>query len=150
MDPVALDRLTDLASVLSEDEILARDTVRQFVAEQYLPIIGDHFEAHTFPVHLIPALADLGVFGASIKGYGCAGINAVTYGLILQELEYGDSGLRSFVSVQGSLAMYAIYNSGSEEQKQYWLPRMAQGEKIGCFGLTEPDSGSDPARSARD
>ena len=144
MDPVALDRLTDLASVLSEDEILARDTVRQFVAEQYLPIIGDHFEAHTFPVHLIPALADLGVFGASIKGYGCAGINAVTYGLILQELEYGDSGLRSFVSVQGSLAMYAIYNSGSEEQKQYWLPRMAQGEKIGCFGLTEPDSGSDP------
>ena len=144
MDPVALDRLTDLASVLSEDEILARDTVRQFVAEQYLPIIGDHFEAHTFPVHLIPALADLGVFGASIKGYGCAGINAVTYGLILQELEYGDSGLRSFVSVQGSLAMYAIYDSGSEEQKQYWLPRMAQGEKIGCFGLTEPDSGSDP------
>jgi glutaryl-CoA dehydrogenase len=130
---------------LTDDEILTRDTVRQFVAEKFLPTIGDHFEQHTFPEHLLPELAELGVFGASIKGYGCAGVNAVTYGLILQELEYGDSGLRSFVSVQGSLAMYAIYRCGSEEQKQYWLPRMAKGEVIGCFGLTEPDHGSDPA-----
>jgi glutaryl-CoA dehydrogenase len=144
MEPIALDRLTDLDAVLTDDEILTRDTVRQFVAEKFLPTIGDHFEQHTFPEHLLPELAELGVFGASIKGYGCAGVNAVTYGLILQELEYGDSGLRSFVSVQGSLAMYAIYRCGSEEQKQYWLPRMAKGEVIGCFGLTEPDHGSDP------
>ncbi len=144
MDPVALDRLTDLDSVLTQDEILTRDTVRQFVHEKYLPIIADHFENHTFPENLIPEIGALGMLGASIKGYGCAGVNAVTYGLMLQELEYGDSGLRSFVSVQGSLAMYAIYSSGSEAQKQYWLPRMATGEVIGCFGLTEPDSGSDP------
>jgi glutaryl-CoA dehydrogenase len=144
MEPIALDRLTDLDAVLTDDERLTRDTVRHFVAEKFLPTIGDHFEQHTFPEHLLPALAELGVLGASIKGYGCAGVNAVTYGLILQELEYGDSGLRSFVSVQGSLAMYAIYRCGSEEQKQYWLPRMAKGEVIGCFGLTEPDHGSDP------
>jgi glutaryl-CoA dehydrogenase len=144
MEPIALDRLTDLDAVLTDDERLTRDTVRHFVAEKFLPTIGDHFEQHTFPEHLLPELAELGVFGASIKGYGCAGVNAVTYGLILQELEYGDSGLRSFVSVQGSLAMYAIYRCGSEEQKQYWLPRMAKGEVIGCFGLTEPDHGSDP------
>ena len=144
MDPIALDRLTALDGVLTADEIITRDTVRQFVAEKYLPIIGDHFEAHTFPEHLIPELGALGFLGASIQGYGCAGVNAVTYGLILQELEYGDSGLRSFVSVQGSLAMYAIYSCGSEEQKQHWLPRMAKGDVIGCFGLTEPDSGSDP------
>ena len=97
-----------------------------------------------FPNAIIPEIGALGVLGASIKGYGCAGVNAVTYGLILQELEYGDSGLRSFVSVQGSLSMYAIYRFGSEAQKQHWLPRMASGEVIGCFGLTEPDSGSDP------
>jgi glutaryl-CoA dehydrogenase len=144
MEPITLDRLIDLDTVLTDEEILTRDTVRQFVAEKFLPTIGDHFEQHTFPEHLLPELAGLGVFGASIKGYGCAGVNAVTYGLILQELEYGDSGLRSFVSVQGSLAMYAIYRCGSEEQKQYWLPRMAKGEVIGCFGLTEPDHGSDP------
>jgi glutaryl-CoA dehydrogenase len=144
MDPIALDRLTDLDAVLTEDEILTRNTVRQFVAEKYLPIIGDHFEAHTFPEHLIPEIGALGVLGASLKGYGCAGVNAVTYGLLLQELEYGDSGLRSFVSVQGSLSMYAIYRFGSEDHKQHWLPRMAMGEVIGCFGLTEPDSGSDP------
>ena len=144
MDPIALDRFTALDGVLTADEIITRDTVRQFVAEKYLPIIGDHFEAHTFPEHLIPELGELGFLGASIQGYGCAGVNAVTYGLILQELEYGDSGLRSFVSVQGSLAMYAIYSCGSEEQKQHWLPRMAKGDVIGCFGLTEPDSGSDP------
>ena len=144
MDPIALDRLTNLDAVLTDDEILTRNTVRQFVAEKFLPTIGDHFEHHTFPEHLIPELAGLGVLGASIKGYGCAGVNAVTYGLILQELEYGDSGLRSFVSVQGSLSMYAIYRYGSEEQKQHWLPRMAKGEIVGCFGLTEPDHGSDP------
>jgi glutaryl-CoA dehydrogenase len=144
MDPIALDRLTDLDAVLTEDEILTRDTIRQFVAQKILPHIGDYFENHTFPEDLIPEIAKLGILGASIEGYGCAGVNAVTYGLILQELEYGDSGLRSFVSVQGSLAMYAIYSNGSEEQKNYWLPLMARGEKIGCFGLTEPDSGSDP------
>ncbi len=144
MDPIALERLIDLDAVLTEDEILTRNMVRQFVAEEYLPIIADHFENHTFPEHVIPELAEMGLLGASIQGYGCAGVNAVTYGLILQELEYGDSGLRSFVSVQGSLAMYAIYRFGSEEQKQYWLPRMAKGEVIGCFGLTEPEFGSDP------
>jgi glutaryl-CoA dehydrogenase len=144
MEPVALDRMTDLDSVLTDDEKLTRDTVRQFVAEKYLPIIADHFENHTFPDELAPEIGALGVLGASIKGYGCAGVNAVTYGLILQELEYGDSGLRSFVSVQGSLSMYAIYRYGSEAQKQHWLPRMAKGEAIGCFGLTEPDHGSDP------
>ena len=144
MEPIALDRLTNLDAVCTEDEILTRNTVRQFVAEKYLPLIANHFENHTFPDHLIPDIAALGVLGAGIKGYGCAGVNAVTYGLILQELEYGDSGLRSFVSVQGSLAMYAIYRFGSEDQRQHWLPRMAQGDVIGCFGLTEPDSGSDP------
>lgn len=144
MEPIALDRLTALDAVLQEDEILARDTVRQFVADKYLPLVSDHFEAHTFPEALIPEIGALGVLGASIQGYGCAGVNAVTYGLILQELEYGDSGLRSFVSVQGSLSMYAIYRFGSEAHKQHWLPRMARGEVIGCFGLTEPDSGSDP------
>ena len=144
MDPIALDQLTDIDSLLSDDERLTRDTVRQFVAEKYLPIVGEQFEAHTFPDHLVPDIAALGLLGAGIKGYGCAGVNAVTYGLILQELEYGDSGLRSFVSVQGSLAMYAIYRFGSEAQRQHWLPRMATGEAIGCFGLTEPDSGSDP------
>lgn len=144
MDPVALDGMTALDAVLTEDEILTRDTVRQFVTDKFIPTIADHFENHTFPEDLIPELAQLGILGASIKGYGCAGVNAVTYGLILQELEYGDSGLRSFVSVQGSLAMNAIYYHGSEEQKQHWLSRMARGEVIGCFGLTEPDSGSDP------
>src|SRR4030095_11819934 len=144
MEPIALDRLTDLDAVLTEDEIVTRNTVRQFVADKYLPIVSDHFEHHTFPEELIPEIGALGILGASIKGYGCAGVNAVTYGLILQELEYGDSGLRSFVSVQGSLSMYAIYRFGSEAQKQHWLPRMASGEVIGCFGLTEPDSGSDP------
>jgi glutaryl-CoA dehydrogenase len=144
MEPIALDRLIDLDSVLSEDELLTRNAVRQFVAEKYLPIVGNHFEHHTFPEQVIPELGALGLLGASIKGYGCAGVNAVTYGLILQELEYGDSGLRSFVSVQGSLVMYALYRFGSEAQKQHWLPRMAQGEVVGCFGLTEPDFGSDP------
>ena len=121
-----------------------RDTVRRFIRERYLPHSGELYEKEQFPKELIPELAHLGLLGASITGYGCAGMGAVTYGLLLQELEYGDSGLRSFVSVQGSLAMYAIYSAGSEEQKQRFLPRMARGEAIGCFGLTEPDSGSDP------
>ena len=130
--------------LLSEEERLVRDTVRKFVRERVLPIIGEHFEAGTFPRELIPAIAELGLLGMHIDGYGCAGLSAVCYGLACQELEAGDSGLRSFVSVQGSLAMFPIFTFGSEEQKQRWLPPMARGEVLGCFGLTEPDSGSDP------
>src|SRR5256886_1578901 len=125
---------------------MVRDTVHKFVSERVLPIIGEHFEAGTFPRELIHAIAELGLLGMHIECYGCAGLSAVCYGLACQELEAGDSGLRSFVSVQGSLAMFPIYAFGSEEQKQRWLPRMARGEIIGCFGLTEPDSGSDPGR----
>lgn len=139
---------TDLYSIdtiLSEEERMVRDTVRKFVRERVLPIIGDHFEAGTFPRELISELAALGLLGMHLDGYGCAGLSAVSYGLVCQELEAGDSGIRSFVSVQGSLAMFPIFAFGSEEQKQHWLPRMAQGEVIGCFGLTEPDSGSDAA-----
>lgn len=139
---------TDLYNVdhlLSEEERMVRDTVRKFVSERVLPIIGEHFEAGTFPRDLIPEIAGLGLLGMHLEGYGCAGLSAVCYGLACQELEAGDSGLRSFVSVQGSLAMFPIYAFGSEEQKQLWLPRMARGEVIGCFGLTEPDFGSDPS-----
>jgi glutaryl-CoA dehydrogenase len=139
---------TDLYNVdylLSEEERMVRDTVRKFVQERVLPIIGEHFEAGTFPRELIPAIADLGLLGMHLEGYGCAGLSAVSYGLACQELEAGDSGLRSFVSVQGSLAMFPIWSFGSEEQKQRWLPPMARGEVIGCFGLTEPDAGSDPS-----
>ncbi len=138
---------TDLYNVdrlLSEEERMVRDTVRQFVRERILPIIGEHFEAGTFPREILPELAQLGLLGMHLEGYGCAGLNAVSYGLACQELEAGDSGLRSFVSVQGSLAMFPIWAYGSEEQKQRWLPPMARGEAIGCFGLTEPDFGSDP------
>lgn len=131
--------------LLSEDERLVRDTVRSFVRERFLPIIGEHFEAGTFPREIIPEIAEMGLLGMHLEGYGCAGLNAVSYGLACQELEYGDSGLRSFVSVQGSLAMFPIWAFGSEEQKQTWLPKMARGEVIGCFGLTEPDHGSDPS-----
>ena len=139
---------TDLYNIdylLSEEERMVRDTVRKFVQDRVLPIIGEHFEAGTFPRELIPTIAELGLLGMHIEGYGCAGLSAVSYGLACQELEAGDSGLRSFVSVQGSLAMFPISAFGSEEQKQRWLPSMARGEVIGCFGLTEPDSGSDPA-----
>ena len=136
--------LYNIDHLLSEEERMVRDTVRKFVNERVLPIIGDHFEAGTFPRQLISEIADLGLMGMHLEGYGCAGLSAVCYGLACQELEAGDSGLRSFVSVQGSLAMFPIYKFGSEEQKQRWLPRMARGEAIGCFGLTEPDSGSDP------
>ena len=141
--PAATD-LYNLDHLLSEEERLVRDTVRKFVQERVLPIIGEHFEAGTFPRELIPTVAELGLLGMHLEGYGCAGLSAVCYGLACQELEAGDSGLRSFVSVQGSLAMFPIYAFGSEEQKQHWLPRMARGEVIGCFGLTEPDAGSDP------
>ncbi len=137
--------LYNIDHLLSEEERMVRDTVRQFVRERVLPIIGEHFEAGTFPRELIPAVAELGLLGMHLQGYGCAGLSAVCYGLACQELEAGDSGLRSFVSVQGSLAMYPIYAFGSEEQKQRWLPGMAKGEIIGCFGLTEPDFGSDAA-----
>ena len=141
--PPATD-LYNIDSLLSEEERMVRDTVRKFVQERVLPIIGEHFEVGTFPRELIPELAELGLLGMHLEGYGCAGMNAVSYGLVCQELEAGDSGLRSFVSVQGSLVMFPIWKFGSEEQKQRWLPRMARGEAIGCFGLTEPDSGSDP------
>ncbi len=136
--PSATD-LYNIDHLLSEEERLVRDTVRKFVRERVLPIIGEHFEAGTFPRELIPAIAELGLLGMHLQGYGCAGLSAVCYGLACQELEAGDSGLRSFVSVQ------AIFAFGSEEQKQRWLPPMARGEVIGCFGLTEPDFGSDPS-----
>lgn len=141
--PLATD-LYNVDHLLSEEERMVRDTVRKFVHERVLPVIGEHFEAGTFPRELIPEIAELGLLGMHLDGYGCAGLNAVCYGLACQELEAGDSGLRSFVSVQGSLAMFPIYTFGSDEQKQRWLPKMACGEVIGCFGLTEPDFGSDP------
>jgi glutaryl-CoA dehydrogenase len=142
--PSALD-LYNIDHLLTEEERMVRDTVRSFVRERVLPIIGEHFEAGTFPRELIPEVAQMGLLGMHLEGYGCAGLSAVCYGLACQELEYGDSGLRSFVSVQGSLAMFPIWAYGTEEQKQRWLPKMAQGEVIGCFGLTEPDYGSNPA-----
>src|SRR3954470_12074558 len=141
----SLESLSALGTQLSEDERLIQHSVRRFVEERYLPRAGQLFADEAFPRDLIPELAGLGVLGASIQGYGCAGMTPVQYGLVLQELEYGDSGLRSFVSVQGSLAMYAIAAFGDDAQKERFLPRMARGECIGCFGLTEPDSGSDPA-----
>ncbi len=142
--PSATD-LYNIDHLLTEEERMVRDTVRKFVQERVQPIIGEHFEAGTFPRSLISEVADLGLLGMHLEGYGCAGLSAVSYGLACQELEAGDSGLRSFVSVQGSLAMFPIHAYGTEEQKQHWLPRMARGEAIGCFGLTEPDSGSDPS-----
>jgi len=131
--------------LLSEEEKMVRDTVRDFVSEKVVPIIEKHFEEATFPTQLIPEMAGLGMFGANLpEVYGCAGMNNVAYGLVMQELERGDSGLRSFASVQGALVMYPIFTFGSEEQKRAWLPKLANGDKIGCFGLTEPDHGSDP------
>jgi glutaryl-CoA dehydrogenase len=130
--------------LLTEEELLVRDTVRAFVDDQVLPVIEDHYMAGTFPDELISPMAELGFFGANLEGYGCAGLNNMAYGLIMQELERGDSGLRSFVSVQGALVMYPIYAFGSEEQKEKWLPQLQSGTAIGCFGLTEPDSGSNP------
>jgi glutaryl-CoA dehydrogenase len=133
-----------LDDLLTDEERMARDTAKRFVDREILPQIERHFASETFPMHLIPQMAELGMFGANLKGYGCAGMNNVAYGLIMQELEAGDSGLRSFASVQSALSMYAIYANGSEEQKQRYLPEMAKGKVIGCFGLTEPDHGSDP------
>jgi glutaryl-CoA dehydrogenase len=130
---------------LTEEERLVQDSVARLVDAEVLPIIRKAFEEHRFPKQLVPKLAELGLLGSSISGYDCAGLNAVSYGLICQELERGDSGIRSFVSVQSSLCMYPIYAFGSAEQKQKYLPRMARGELIGCFGLTEPHGGSDPA-----
>ncbi|MGH8143482.1 MAG: acyl-CoA dehydrogenase family protein [Steroidobacteraceae bacterium] len=140
----ALDFL-QLDADLGEEERLARDAVARVVDEQVLPIIAECFEAGRFPRELIPDLAGLGVFGATIRGYGCAGLGAASYGLVCRELERGDSALRSLVSVQSSLCMYPIHRYGSEPQKQRWLPAMARGEVIGCFGLTEAHGGSDPA-----
>lgn len=136
----------DTTSLLSEEELLIRDTVREWVQDEVLPIIGRAYVERRFPRELIPRMAELGVLGANLpEEYGCAGLGNVAYGLIMQELEAGDSGIRSFASVQGALCMYPIYASGSEEQKREYLPRMAAGEVIGCFGLTEPDYGSNPA-----
>ena len=143
-DPLSLDNLMAIDPLLSDEERMIRDTVRRFVRERYLPRAAELFEEERFPADLIPELGAMGLLGATLTGYGCAGMSAVEYGLALQELEYGDSGLRSFASVQGSLAMWPIWKYGSEEQKQKYLPKMATAELIGCFGLTEPDSGSDP------
>src|ERR1700760_83838 len=134
----------DIDHLLDDEERMIRDTVRAFVTDQVLPYVGDWFEEARIPLELAPALGKIGVLGMHLSGDGCAGASATAYGLACLELEAGDSGLRSLVSVQGSLAMYAIHRWGSEEQKQGCLPRMAAGEAIGCFGLTEPDAGSDP------
>ena len=142
---MALD-LFDIDSALSEEERAVRDSIRRFVDENVIPVIGKAYVDGRFPREIVPGLAELGVFGANLpEEYGCAGLNNVSYGLINQELERGDSGVRSFASVQSSLVMYPIYAFGSEEQKRHWLPRMAKAEVIGCFGLTEPDYGSNPS-----
>ena len=132
-------------SQFSEQELLVRQTARQFVDERVLPLIRDCFNEARFPKELIPEMGRLGFFGANIEGYGCAGMSNVEYGLVMQEIERGDSGLRSFISVQSALVMYPILNFGSEEQKQRWLPKLQSGEVLGCFGLTEPGFGSNPA-----
>lgn len=134
----------EMDALLTEEERMVRDTVREFVNAEVLPVITRHFRDGTFPMELVPKMAEMGLLGANLHGYGCAGLGQVAYGLIMQELERGDSGLRSFVSVQGSLVMYPILTFGSEDQKERWLPRLARGQAIGCFGLTEPDHGSDP------
>ena len=136
----------DIDALFSEEERMVRDTIRDWVEDRLLPIIGDAYVNQRFPTELIPEIGELGVLGANLpEEYGCAGLNNVAYGLIMQELERGDSGVRSFVSVQGALVMYPIYAFGSEEQRRTWLPGLASAEKIGCFGLTEPDYGSNPA-----
>ena len=134
----------NLDSSLSEDELLVRRTAREFVEDNIVPIIEDCFREGRFPRELVPRMGEMGFFGANLEGYGCAGMSNVEYGLVTQELERGDSGLRSFVSVQSALVMYPIYTFGSEEQKNTWLPQLATGEKLGCFGLTEPGFGSNP------
>ncbi len=135
----------NISDLLSEDEIMVRDSVREFVEDEIIPIIEKHYSEDKFPMHLIPKMAEIGLFGSTLPAkYGCAEMNNVAYGLLMQELERGDSGLRSFVSVQSGLVMYPIFTFGSEEQKDFWLPKLANGNKIGCFGLTEPDYGSNP------
>ncbi len=140
LDPLHLD------AVLSDEELAIRDAVRRFVNDRVLPSVGGWFERGEFPAEVRAGVAELGLLGMHLEGFGCLGANATSYGLACMELEAGDSGLRSFVSVQGSLTMFPIHRYGSEEQRNEWLPRMATGEAVGCFGLTEPDSGSDPAR----
>ena len=132
-------------SLLTEDEIMVRNTVREFVSKEVIPIIEKHYSTDSFPIHLVPKMAELGMLGSNLpEEFSCAGLNNVAYGLIMQELERGDSGIRSFASVQGALVMYPIFTFGSEDQKKKWLPLLANGEKIGCFGLTEPNHGSNP------
>lgn len=136
----------DIDSLLTEDQRMVRDTVRSFVESEVIPIIEEHNQNQTFPMHLRTKIGELGLLGPTLpEKYGCAGMDNIAYGLIMQELERGDSGIRSFASVQGSLVMYPIYTYGSEEQRMKWLPRLATGEAVGCFGLTEPDFGSNPA-----
>jgi len=135
----------DLDRHLTAEERSIRESVRRFVDARVLPTIGEHFERGTFPTEIIPEIAELGLLGCNLHGYGCAGLSETAYGIAMQELERGDSGIRSFASVQGSLVMYPIHAYGSEAQKERWLPKMAKGEIIGCFGLTEPDAGSNPA-----
>ena len=144
MDPTNAIDLFDINSLFNEEELMTQKTVACFVDKKVLPIIRECFEEHRFPQHLVPEIGSLGLFGTTIQGYGCAGLNNVCSGLICQELERGDSGLRSFVSVQSSLVMYPIYTFGSDEQKRRWLPLLARAEAIGCFGLTESQGGSDP------
>src|SRR5438874_8874277 len=134
----------EIDSLFSEDELMVRQTVRDFVDDEVLPIIEHCNREEKFPVELIPKMAEMGLFGATISDYGLPGLNNVAYGLIMQELERGDSGLRSFASVQSGLVMFPINAYGSKEQRDYWIPKLASGEKIGCFGLTEPDFGSNP------
>ena len=134
----------DIDSLFSEEELMVRQTVRDFVDDEIIPIIEEANRNEKFPMHLIPKIAEMGLFGATIKEYDLPGLNNVAYGLIMQELERGDSGLRSFASVQSGLVMYPIYTYGSKEQRDFWIPKLAAGEKIGCFGLTEPDFGSNP------
>ncbi len=142
LDPLDL---YDVRSELTEDELMVKDSVGRYVDDKVIPLMREAFEKHEFPRHLVGEVAELGLLGCTIEGYDCAGLNSVSYGLICQELERGDSGLRSFVSVQSSLVMFPIHAYGSEEQKQRWLPAMARGEAIGCFGLTESQGGSDPS-----
>ncbi|RMG20020.1 MAG: acyl-CoA dehydrogenase [Deltaproteobacteria bacterium] len=133
-----------LDDLLRDEEKQARESVARLVDREFLPVVQAHYEAGTFPTEIIPKLAEVGVFGATLKGYGCAGVSPVAYGLMMMELERGDSGLRSMASVQGMLAMWPIYTFGSESQKERWLPALQSGKAVGCFGLTEPDHGSDP------
>lgn len=136
----------DVDSLLTEEERMVRDTIREWVEDRVMPLIGDAYVERRFPTELVPEIGELGMLGANLpEEYGCAGLGNVSYGLIMQELERGDSGLRSFASVQGALVMYPIHAFGSEEHRREWLPKLASGEKIGCFGLTEPDYGSNPA-----